>query len=308
MLYFNTPDFHITLSEYTNYSNSFRQSVDFKKDLFYNEWVFSLPKKGLIHMKLIFIRHAEPDYTIDSLTEKGWREAELLSQRIIQWKVTDFYQSPLGRAQDTASLTLKKNGRTAKTLDWLEEYAARVELREGVNIPMGAPHSITQQRTGTCVAWDLMPSYWTRQPELMDLEAWSHNELMKTGDNEAYYKNVADSLDDLLKTYGYERDGRLYRVQKDLAHPENEPFETTIVCFCHLGISFACISHLLNMAPHQMWQGFFTAPSSVTVLSTEEREEGFAQFRCQMLGDTSHLRMHGEPVSHMGYFTTPFQG
>ena len=25
-------------------------------------------------MRLIFIRHAEPDYSIDSLTEKGWRE------------------------------------------------------------------------------------------------------------------------------------------------------------------------------------------------------------------------------------------
>ena len=30
-------------------------------------------------MKIIFIRHGEPNYEIDSLTEKGWREAELLS-------------------------------------------------------------------------------------------------------------------------------------------------------------------------------------------------------------------------------------
>ena len=29
-------------------------------------------------MKIIFIRHGEPNYEIDSLTEKGWREAELL--------------------------------------------------------------------------------------------------------------------------------------------------------------------------------------------------------------------------------------
>ena len=33
-------------------------------------------------MKLIIIRHGDPDYSIDSLTEKGWREAELLSERI----------------------------------------------------------------------------------------------------------------------------------------------------------------------------------------------------------------------------------
>ena len=56
-------------------------------------------------MKLIFIRHGEPNYEIDSLTEKGWREAELLSKRTVKWNVTDFYCSPLGRAKDTASYT-----------------------------------------------------------------------------------------------------------------------------------------------------------------------------------------------------------
>ena len=35
-------------------------------------------------MRLLFIRHAEPDYSIDSLTEKGWKEAELLSRRLAQ--------------------------------------------------------------------------------------------------------------------------------------------------------------------------------------------------------------------------------
>ena len=54
-------------------------------------------------MKIIFIRHGEPNYEIDSLTEKGWREAEMLSKRTAKWNVTDLYCSPLGRAKDTAS-------------------------------------------------------------------------------------------------------------------------------------------------------------------------------------------------------------
>ena len=33
-------------------------------------------------MTIYIIRHAEPDYARDSLTEKGWREAELLSHRL----------------------------------------------------------------------------------------------------------------------------------------------------------------------------------------------------------------------------------
>ena len=52
-------------------------------------------------------------YERDSLTEKGWREARYLSERIADLQVRDFYVSPLGRAKDTASCTLEKMGRTA---------------------------------------------------------------------------------------------------------------------------------------------------------------------------------------------------
>lgn len=74
-------------------------------------------------MRIIFVRHGEPDYEKDSLTEKGWREAELLSHRIRKWHVTDFYCSPLGRAKDTASCTLKKMNRSAITLDFMREFS-----------------------------------------------------------------------------------------------------------------------------------------------------------------------------------------
>ena len=73
-------------------------------------------------MKLLIVRHADPDYSIDSLTEKGWREAEYLSQRLSKLTVKDFYVSPLGRAKDTASLTLEKMGRAAVEYKWLREF------------------------------------------------------------------------------------------------------------------------------------------------------------------------------------------
>ena len=73
-------------------------------------------------MKIIFIRHGEPNYEIDSLTEKGWREAELLSKRTAKWNVTDFYCSPLGRAKDTASFTLKNAGREIPSSSLLPLY------------------------------------------------------------------------------------------------------------------------------------------------------------------------------------------
>ena len=74
-------------------------------------------------MRLIFIRHGEPDYEHDSLTEKGWREAKLLAARTKDWHVDDFYVSPLGRAQDTASFTLKAHGKTAEIIGCMNFWA-----------------------------------------------------------------------------------------------------------------------------------------------------------------------------------------
>ena len=63
-------------------------------------------------MQIIFIRHADPDYANDSLTEKGKREAALLAKRVASWKdITQFYVSPLGRAQMTAAPSLQAAGR-----------------------------------------------------------------------------------------------------------------------------------------------------------------------------------------------------
>lgn len=59
-------------------------------------------------MKLVIVRHGDPDYTIDSLTEKGWKEAGYLAERLEKLDVKEFYVSPLGRAKDTASCTLKR--------------------------------------------------------------------------------------------------------------------------------------------------------------------------------------------------------
>ena len=58
-------------------------------------------------MKIMIIRHAEPDYSIDSLTEKGFKEAKLLSLYMKDRDIDDFYCSPLGRAKDTAAPTME---------------------------------------------------------------------------------------------------------------------------------------------------------------------------------------------------------
>ncbi|MEY8391378.1 histidine phosphatase family protein [Lachnospiraceae bacterium] len=238
-------------------------------------------------MKLIFIRHGEPDYSIDSLTEKGFREARLLAERTSKWKVTDFYCSPLGRAKDTAAFTLKKTGRQATTLEWLREFDAPIW---------------DEMMTRRKVPWDFYPEFMTAHPELFDLGHWQENPVMAEGNVGKEYQRVCRELDHLLAQYGYVREGYRYRTNSKTRN------EAVIVCFCHLGIICALLSHLINTTPSQLWQGFFLAPTSVTIIGTEERTPEQAYFRCQVMGDASHLLMGKEPISYYGYFTEPFQG
>ena len=58
-------------------------------------------------MEILIVRHCEPDYEKDSLTQKGVKEAKLLAERLSQTKMDYIYVSPLGRAQKTASYTPK---------------------------------------------------------------------------------------------------------------------------------------------------------------------------------------------------------
>ena len=91
-------------------------------------------------MKLLIVRHAEPDYEHDSLTEKGWREAGFLSQRLAQIPTKAYYVSPLGRAKDTAAPTLKATGGTAVECPWLREFDApiwRPDVSERKKNPLG---------------------------------------------------------------------------------------------------------------------------------------------------------------------------
>ena len=55
-------------------------------------------------MRILLIRHGDPDYVNDTLTQKGHREAALLAEAADFLEVGDCYQSPLGRAKAAAKI------------------------------------------------------------------------------------------------------------------------------------------------------------------------------------------------------------
>jgi len=237
-------------------------------------------------MKLIFIRHGDPDYKNDTLTEKGWREAEYLSERVKQWSnINEIYVSPLGRAKDTASLSLKKLDKTAIIKEWLKEFYYPVDHPENSLVT---------------VPWDFYPENWTKYEDAFDKDKWSDVELMSNPDIKPKYKEVCVGIDEILKEHGVVRNGRYYNVTGD----NND----TIVFFCHLGVICVILSHLLSLSPFILWHNFFLAPTSVTIVGFEERDKGKGSFRVQIMGDTRHLPENNELISEAGYFTDCFQG
>ena len=94
-------------------------------------------------MRILLIRHAEPDYINDSITEKGKREARLLSDRIARYNIRDFYVSPLGRARDTAEYTLQNEKQ--KSSAGFRSSGGSIRIRKPENF---AWHGIFHRKSG----------------------------------------------------------------------------------------------------------------------------------------------------------------
>ena len=243
-------------------------------------------------MRLLFIRHAEPDYSTDTLTEKGRREATLLAQAAPSLKMDHCFVSPLGRAQETASYCMKAVGMTAKTLDWLEEFDAPVDLNRTPELLAAYPNVKPEPPAGLYRLrrpWDIGQIYYAGHPELMDSFGWRQSEVYLMSQMPTRYDQVVNAFDRLLASYGYVHENGLYRVER-----ENRE---TLAFFCHFGVSCVLLSRLWNTSPFFLWQNLAMPTSSVTELFTEEREQGSALFRARRIGDVSHLYVGNEPVS-----------
>lgn len=279
-------------------------------------------------MKLIFIRHAEPDYTHDSLTPKGFREAEILTHRTQNWKVTQFYCSPLGRAQETAKPTLAIHNVSLTTHfpDQAPDIIHQPDAAKAIVYPwlreLHAPIDPSLHPCAKHIPWDLTPEYLNAHPILLDKDHWWEAPLMQACDMKQQFDWITSGFDQVLALHGYIRDGICYQTNasSDASDffmkyngttidclKQTNPNEPVLVFFCHLGVMMMILSHLLNTSPHTLLHGIFVPPASVTVLSAEERFPGHAYFRAQTIGDTSHFRFAGEPISFYGGFAAPFQ-
>ncbi len=235
-------------------------------------------------MKIVFIRHGDPDYEKDALTEQGRREAKLLVPRVPGFGAKEYYVSPLGRAQETAKLALEGSGIEPTTLWWLQEF--------------GYPVYRLDKPDQGGVPWDWLPQHWTVLDDLYKADQWYKHPVFEKADIEGQHRKVVEEFDAFLEAHGYRHKGRMFEA----VAPHND----TIIFFCHFGLETMLISHLLGISPMILWQGFCAAPTSVSIVATEERTEGNVQWRCITYGDTSHLYAGGVDPGFSGRFCECF--
>ena len=228
-------------------------------------------------MKILIIRHGDPNYELDSLTEKGFREAHLLAQRLEKIHIDDFYCSPLGRAQRTAEATLAAVGKSAKTLYWLREFDGKITS------------PFTNRKRGS---WDLPPSLWCKDTKNYDINEWVNSEIMKNSTAKEIFDETVSGVDELLLHYGWKREGMAYIGGED----------KTIALFCHFCLGITVLAYLLGISPVVAQNNFYLAPTSVTTLVSETDKKGYSHFRAIGVGDISHLYASGEPMSESGLY------
>lgn len=221
-------------------------------------------------MKITIIRHAEPDYENNTLTQKGFKEADLLGKFLKDEKIDYIYSSPLERAFYTADAIVKYNKtKTYKVLEFLREFEPDM--------------------------WDNAPSLLASDERLYDKNRWldvDFNGLNKAISNR--YEFVKKELASLIEKHGYKKNGPIYDVVS--ANKDH------IVLTCHFGLQSFLLSELLNIPLVAIINHTCAAPSSVTTVVTEEREKGKAIFRMLAYGQTAHLKLNDEPVSFMARF------
>ena len=228
-------------------------------------------------MRLYIIRHADPDYANDAITDAGHQEARALAERFVSHGLDRIFCSPLGRARATMNYTAQRLNMAFAIEEWLAEISEWP-------IPIGGKSS---------AAWNVAGQSVRCQSPLPTKMDWYTRAPFDQPIFKQRYEQIQRCSDGFLERLGYVREGGQYRVLR----PDNQQ---KIAAFCHGGIGLTWLAHLLEIPVPLMWAGFVLLTTSVTTVLFEEREAGWAVPRCLHLADVSHLYKGELPVQRAG--------
>lgn len=223
-------------------------------------------------MLLYIVRHGDPDYVNDCLTERGWQQAEAVAKRIAASGINAIYSSPMGRARQTAEPSCRLLGLPCQIEDWAHE----VEEGRLSEEPYGKPTSVS-----------LIQNTYYRENGGIDLpydRAFEAVAFRSSGMKEAT-AYIEQGGRDFLERLGYREENGVYRILR--------PNEDKVALFCHSVMARAWLSTLLHIPIHLMWSGFHYTHTGVTVVEFRNRENGITAPTCLCYNDMGHLYTDG---------------
>ena len=219
-------------------------------------------------MRLILVRHGEPDYEHDCLTEKGKKQAEIVARRLMKEGIEEIYSSPLGRARQTAEPFAELSGiGKVQILDFMRE------------IRYGREEALYQSGNPWTVAFDLVREGCDLQsPDWRSLPGYEGNTAVTEVDK------VRQGTDEWLALIGFEREGLYYRCNPEYA------VERTIALFSHGGSSTAFMSRVMNIEFPQLCVLMANLQhTSVTILSFDSTPGALSMPFIELACDVAHL-------------------
>ena len=216
-------------------------------------------------MRIVFVRHGEPDYVHDCLTETGKRQAAAAALRLEREGITRIYASPQGRAAQTAAYTAKRLGLTVQTLDYMHEITWG-----GPGIPEnGHP-------------WTL--SDWMISREDFDFYSrdWREHPYYKNNIATRYADELGIQFDELLVSHGYRHAGGRFFCETDQ--------QETFAVFSHGGSGACVLSHLLSLPFPYVCTVLPYDFTSVIILEFPVHKGEYVHPRIELFNDAAHIR------------------
>ena len=228
-------------------------------------------------MKIIFFRHGEPLKNDFGIADKGKQEMRFLADYLKNnYQVDSIISATSQRAKESVDVLNEYFNKEVFFYDFLSEFKYR----------------LPKEMKGCEFPWEFPPMYWINNDEMLDYKKVLDEPIFSTSEISKNAQRVWDGLDQILSNYGYERYGNMYNVVSGN--------KKVIVIVTHFATMAVMLAHLWNVSLLMTLNMLFMAPSSYTVVSTEEIITGQAIFRCLELGSTKHLFNRNDLLSEYG--------
>lgn len=233
-------------------------------------------------MLLYLIRHGDPIYNPDSLTERGKLQAQALAKRLARYGLDRIYSSPSMRAVETAEPTCALTGLQKTILPWATEELTWKDF--------SYVHPDGQR--SWCYASD-EDRRALRSEEIVSLGSrWYEASFFRErGINaEAGERRMREASDAFLKELGYQHEGREYRILR--------PNEERVAVFCHQCVTLAWLGVMMDL-PLPVTMDYFTAAhTGMTVIEFINQPSGFCVPLVLTMSNDSHLLAENLPTHY----------